>query len=139
MQVFSKELLMAIKENGIAQIVIDSYIAWIVLGNGDLYGCGWGRYGNQGDGSSGSSNNVLTFTKRASNVAKVKANYYTTWYLTKDGDLYGCGAGSLGQQGNGDTSNVTTFTKRASNVLDFDASGETTWYINSNGDLYGSS
>ena len=61
----------------------------------------------------------------------------TTWYLSENGDLYGCGAGAQGQQGSGDTSNVLTFTKRAENVKDFSCSSETSWYVNDNNELYG--
>jgi len=142
MNIFSKELLMAIKSaGGVAKIACSDNTTWVLLENGDLYGCGSGYYGQQGDGTTGSGARVTTFTKRASNIKDVSCSGYATWYITKNGDLYGCGSGQYGQQGNGSTSNVTTFTKRASNVVQVvcskDASYFTTWYIDNNGDLYG--
>ena len=80
---------------------------WYIDNNSDLYGCGDGRYGNQGNGY---GNDVTTFTKRASNVKRVSCSQNTTWYIDNNGDLYGCGRNDKGQQGSGDT-NVLTFTK----------------------------
>ena len=82
---------------------------WILTSKGDLYGCGSSSYGQQG---SGNTSNVLTFTKRASNVKKVSCTDTTTWYIDNNNNLYGCGANNAGQQGSGNTSNVLTFTKR---------------------------
>ena len=70
-------------------------------------------------------------------IKKVCVNTNISWYLTDDGNLYGCGYNYYGQQGSGGTSDVTTFTKRAENVKDFSASYDTTWYITNDGDLYG--
>ena len=61
----------------------------------------------------------------------------TTWYLTVNGDLYGCGDGYYGQQGSGGTGNVTTFTQRASDVAHVVCSRFATWYVTTGGDLYG--
>ena len=61
----------------------------------------------------------------------------TTWILTSNGELYGCGANSSGEQGSGDTNKVLTFTKRAENVKEVSCSYRTTWYIDNNNDLYG--
>ena len=82
---------------------------WILTPKGELYGCGYNSYGNQG---SGGTNNVLTFTKRASNVKKVSCSDNTTWYIDLDNKLYGCGFFIFGHQGSGDTTYVLTFTKR---------------------------
>ena len=70
-------------------------------------------------------------------VVKVCCSWYTSWYITDSGDLYGCGEGSFGQQGSGDRENVLTFTKRASNVKEVSCSRTRTWYITDSGDLYG--
>ena len=67
----------------------------------------------------------------------VFANENTTWILTSNGELYGCGLNGSGQQGSGNTSDVLTFTKRAENVKEVICSGGTTWYIDNNNDLYG--
>lgn len=102
------------------------YTTWFVTESGALYGCGRNDYGQQGDGS---TNHVSRFTKRADNVAKVKATNSTTWYITNGGDLYGCGLGANGQQGSGNTSNVLKFTKRASKVVRVECSEKTTWAL----------
>ena len=60
-----------------------------------------------------------------------------TWYVTNDGNLYGCGINSNGQQGSGDTTNVKTFTQRATNVKMVACSDSITWYVTNDGNLYG--
>lgn len=114
-----------------------SYTSWYIDNNDDLYGCGINEYGEQG---SGSTINVTTFTKRASNVKDLFTTdngRFGTWYITNDGDLYGCGSGKSGQQGNGSTLvNVTKFTKRASNVKYVHVRQVRTLYIDNNNDLY---
>ncbi len=110
---------------------------WILTSNGDLYGCGYNGLGNQG---SGDTANVLTFTKRASNVKTVSCSENTTWYIDNNNDLYGCGDNSVGQQGSGQndsSAKVLTFTKRASNVKTVSCTSDATWYIDNNNDLYG--
>ena len=107
---------------------------WILTSKGDLYGCGWNSYGQQG---SGDTTHVLNFTKRASNVKKVSCSELTTWYIDNNNELYGCGTNGYGQQGSGDTTRVLTFTKRASNVKEVNCSDMTTWYIDNNNNHYG--
>ena len=85
---------------------------WYIDNNNNIYGCGYNSDGQQGYGTSGSSTNVLTFTKRASNVKMVSCTSDTTWYIDNNNNLYGCGNGGSGQQGSGDTSYVLVFTKR---------------------------
>ena len=125
---------------GIEATVVDIYVfandntTWILTSNGDLYGCGYGYSGNQG---SDDTDNVLTFTKRASNVKTVSCSNYTTWYIDTSNNLYGCGYNKYGQQGSNNTSNVLTFTKRAENVKTVRCSDRTTWYIDNNNNLYG--
>ena len=67
----------------------------------------------------------------------VFANDNTTWILTSNGELYGCGRNNYGQQGSGDYDNVYTFTKRAENVKKVICTDYATWYIDNNNDLYG--
>ncbi|WP_293705045.1 hypothetical protein, partial [uncultured Parasutterella sp.] len=74
------------KANGVAQVVCSNSTTWYLNKSGELYGCGKGIYGQQGNGS---TDNVTTFTKRADNVAQVVCSEETTWYLTKAGELYG--------------------------------------------------
>ena len=101
---------------GREEVIINIYVfsgddtTWILTQKGELYGCGRNNYGQQG---SGDTTDVLTFTKRASNVKEVKCSDNTTWYIDLDNNLYGCGKNNFGQQGSGDTtSKVLVFTKR---------------------------
>ena len=120
-----------------AQVVCSGDTTWYVTNTGELYGCGNGEFGQQGNGSSGRGANVTTFTKRADNVDQVACSDTTTWFLTKSGELYGCGDGYYGQQGNDSTAKVNTFTKRADNVAQIACSDNTTWYVTKSGELYG--
>ena len=61
----------------------------------------------------------------------------TTWYLTENGDLYGCGDNTNGQLGFGNAENSLDFVKIASGVKNLKCSSYTTWYLTENGDLYG--
>ena len=63
----------------------------------------------------------------------------TTWAITTDGKLFGCGYNANGQQGDGTTTDVTTFTQRLADqtIKDFAQSGTITWAITTDGDLYG--
>ena len=45
-------------------------------------------------------------------IAKIVCSNYTTWSVTTDGKLFGCGNGQYGQQGNGNTNGISTFTQR---------------------------
>ena len=126
------------RASGVASVACNEHTTWYLTKSGDLYGCGYNFYGQQGSGTYGSNANVLTFTKRASNVIQVVCSDFTTWYLTESGDLYGCGHNDRGQQGSGNTNDVYTFTKRASNVAQIVCSNYTTWYISTiNAYLYG--
>ena len=57
---------------------------------------------------------LLLFEKATGKkVASVACSVSTTWYVTTEGDLYGCGRGDYGQQGSGSTtSRLSEFTKR---------------------------
>ena len=108
---------------------------WYVNESGELYGCGYGTYGQQG---SGDTVDVTTFTKRADNVKQIACSYRTTWYINESDELYGCGNNLYGQQGSGSISfRESTFTKRAENVKQVACSDSTTWYVNESGELYG--
>ena len=74
--------------------------------------------------------------REAANIYVFSSNN-TTWILTPNGELYGCGLNGSGQQGSGDTTTVKTFTKRASNVKEVSCTSGTTWYVDNNNDLYG--
>lgn len=101
------------KVEEVTQVACSDNTTWYVTKSGELYGCGDGYYGQQGNESNGLTNKVTTFTKRADNVAMVACSDFTTWYLTKTSELYGCGYNYYGQQGNGSTDKVTIFTKHS--------------------------
>ena len=125
------------KASNVKEVSCSMYTTWYIDNNNNLYGCGRNTNGQQGSGTSGSSTNVLVFTKRASNVKEVSCSANTTWYIDNNNNLYGCGRNDYGQQGPGNTSNVSVFTKRASNVKEVSCSMYTTWYIDNNNNLYG--
>ena len=125
------------RASNVKEFACSANTTWYVDNNGNLYGCGYGFEGQQGSGASGSSANVLTFTKRASNVKTVSCSQFTTWYIDNNNDLYGCGDNDSGQQGSGNASRVRTFTKRASNVKEVICPSSVTWYIDTSNNLYG--
>jgi alpha-tubulin suppressor-like RCC1 family protein len=130
--VLSAETIESFLEAGQGKFVGTKYSSWYLI-NGDLYGCGNGL----GQGS-GTTDTVLTYTKRASNVKDFAASGSSCFYIDNNNDLYGAGSSYYGQQGNGSTgTNVLTFTKLASNVKKVFASSKTSWYITESGDLYG--
>ena len=101
----------------IASISISENATWAVTTDGKLFGCGSSGTYQQG---SGSTSTVKTFTQRLTTetIAKILAlspasgTGGSTWALTTDGKLFGCGQSNNGQQGNGTTADVTTFTQR---------------------------
>ena len=120
-----------------------AYDTWVVTTDGKLFGCGRNNYGQQGSGTSGTSAYVTSFTQRLTgeSVKEVVTSEATTWVITDDGKLFGCGRGSFGQQGSGDTTNVTTFTQRLSdqniaNVNLCQPTGSATWAITTDGKLF---
>ena len=63
----------------------------------------------------------------------------TSWVITTDGKLFGCGANSSGQQGDGTTTNVGTFTQRLSGetISSVGNGVNATWVVTTDGKLYG--
>jgi len=105
-----------LRKTGVKTISAGNSTTWCIDNNNDLYGCGNNYYGQQGNGTSGSGTDVLTFTKRASNVKDILYTGDVTWYMNESNNVYGCGYNLYGQQGNGESGsnkNVTSFTKRA--------------------------
>lgn len=99
-----------------------------------MWGCGNNTLGQQGSGDSLTGFN--TFTKRADNISLVTCSDDTTWYVTNDNKLYGCGYNASGQQGISNTTYVRNFTKRAENALKAVCSDTLTLYITKSNDLY---
>ena len=124
----------------VAQIFTTGYTTWALKTDGTLWGCGYGGYGQQGNGTSSSYNYVTTFTQRLTDVAKVSISRVTTWALKTDGTLWGCGYNGNGQQGSGQSGssyNVTTFTQRLTDVKEVFANYSTTWVLKTDGTLWG--
>ena len=143
MNIISKVLLLANQNGGgdtqIAKVASSQYTTFFLTTDGELYGCGNGSYGQQGQSENiyNTGTNFSFFTKYAENVRDVICYATATWYLTNDDELYGCGYNGHGEQGAGNTTNVTTFTKRAENVADVVCSDSVTWYITNDDELYG--
>jgi alpha-tubulin suppressor-like RCC1 family protein len=113
---------------------------WYIDNDNNLYGCGENGYFQQGAGLT--SKDVTKFTKRADNVKKViivdnGIDSVATWYITNNGDLYGCGWNGYGNHGSNSRVNVYYFTKRASNVKDAYPTPSNTYYITNDDELYG--
>ena len=108
----SNVLVFTKRAENVKEVSCSRYTTWYIDNNNNLYGCGYNKYGQQGSGVSGTSNNVLTFTKRAENVKEVSCSDNTTWYIDNNNNLYGCGNNGSGQQGTGGITKVLVFTKR---------------------------
>ena len=57
---------------------------------------------------------MTTFTQRldTETIESVSCSIYTTWAVTTDGKLFGCGDNAYKQQGDGTTTDVKSFTQR---------------------------
>ena len=89
----------------------------------------------------GTITDAMTFTANyeAIEIADVVCSGSTTWMLTTDGKLFGCGQNDHGQQGDGTTTDVTTFTQRLSTetIASVVCSQYTTWALTTDGKLFG--
>ena len=116
---------------------------WVLKKDGTLWGCGLGTYGQQGDGFEGggrwTENQYIIpfFAQRLTNVKSISCSTHTTWAIKKDGTLWGCGRGDLGQQGSGENNHVDQFTQRMENVSKVACSNEVTWALKKDGTLWG--
>ena len=124
----------------VAMVSTSGYTTWAVTTDGKLFGCGSNGRGQQGSGSS-SPSNVTTFTQRLDNenISMVSCTSNTTWAVTTDGKLFGCGSSDEGKQGISQASDVTTFTQRLSTetVAMVSCSSNTTWAVTTDGKLFG--
>lgn len=140
--VANKEFVNVLVQNKmIEQVAISNVCTWVLTKAGDLYGCGRGQSGEQGNGG---SSDILTFTKRMTNVKKVFCSRYTdigctTWALKKDGTLWGTGYATYGQQSddNINTHNVYSFTQRLTDVKDAFVYSTMTWALKNDDSLWG--
>ena len=125
----------------VTQVACTTGDTWIVTQDGRVYGCGGGSYGQQG---SGETNSVSIFTDRTPAdkvVTQVACSGETTWIVTQDGHVYGCGRNQEGQQGSGDNNNITVFTDRTPAdkvVTQVACSISTTLLLTQDGKVYGS-
>ena len=124
----------------IASVYCSNSTTWAITTDGKLFGCGNNDGGMLGD-STGGNSYAKTFVQRLSGetIASVSCSTDTTWAVTTDGKLFGCGYGNLGQQGDGTTTNVTTFTQRLSGetIASVITTGNTTWAVTTDGKLFG--
>jgi len=122
-------------------VACSSYTTWCVTTDGVLYGCG----DNQGTATSSSKNRFAQWyydsegKNPIENVKSVYCSMSTTWIITTDGKLYGCGDGTYGQQGSGNTDPVKRFTPRMPDltVKSVYCSNRATWFVTTDGKLYG--
>ena len=129
----SKTLSVVLEVVGVQKIEIGTNSTTLVLyNNGELFGAGY----KLGLGL-GSSGNQTSFVKIADNVKDFSTSGSSTFYITNDGYLYGCGANNKNQQGDGSTSSITRFLKRAENVKSVYCSTDTTFYVTNDGELFG--
>ena len=130
------------------KLVISSYTAWTITSDGKLFGCGDNEYGQQGVAPTIEGDEydeytvpIRTFTQRLTDqtVKDVACSSGTTWAVTTDGKLFGCGDNQYGQQGDGTTTDVTTFTQRLTDqtVKDVVCSTCTTFAVTTDGKLFG--
>ena len=129
-----------LESENIKDISVNASETFVVTTDGKLFGCGANNNGQQGNGTSGTSTNVTTFTQRLTTetIDFVHTLGGSTFVVTTDGKLFGCGANSFGQQGDGTTTKVTTFTQRleGENVKTV-FTGQTTWVLTTDGKLFG--
>lgn len=132
-----RESFTKVAEN-VAKVVLGYNSTWYITTSGELYGCGHNYYGQQGSGQDG---DVLTFTKRAENVADVTSTLYSplasTLYVTTSGDVYGAGENTYGHLTCGDTVDKKLFTKGATNVARVLTECRTTLVITKAGTILG--
>lgn len=109
--------------------------------SGDLYGLSSNN--TRGVLGNGTTTNTSTFIKLVSNVREVYSNSENnSFYIDKDGILFGTGWNNGGSIGSGSTTQLNTWTElsRANGfgtVRDVCTSTSTTWVINDAGRVYG--
>jgi len=84
--------------------------SWYIASNGNLYGCGDNRYGQQSCNGWGPGKTVDKFTLRASNATDVFVTDTSTFYVYSSLSLYACGYNNYGQLGIKNKTNTTIVT-----------------------------
>lgn len=105
-----------------------------------LYLAGHNYSGQQGNGATvqQDTTNVLTFTRRASNVRSAHMASNQTYIVTNNNELFACGRRDNNRLLNGVTTAgyVTTFTKMRSDVKTMHVTEQNVYIVLTNNDLY---
>lgn len=123
-----------LKEEGVFEIVLAKYFAFLITDVGDLWVVGYNGYGHLGLGHTTIQS---SWTKTSlSNIKKVLFSDYTAMALSKDGTLYGAGRNEYGQLGLGHENQINSWTELATNVKDVYLVGGVAYYIDNSGDVF---
>jgi alpha-tubulin suppressor-like RCC1 family protein len=120
----------------------DTYNAFILASDGQVYGRGANSDGQLGNGTTTSSGSTVKFNIPSGETAvKVMHTYATCHVLTASGKVYGAGDNIYGMVGNGTTTDVSTpaLVTMPSGVVATDMIGEAfnTYIIGSDNKVYG--
>lgn len=124
----------------VTDIVCKSNNSWVLTQDGKVYGCSNNSFGQAGSGSTGAVSSFTNRTPTGKTVTQITCSDQTTWIVTQDGKVYGCGAGAQGKQGSNDNANVMSFTDRTPTdevVVYVACSNTTTWIVTQDGKVYG--
>jgi alpha-tubulin suppressor-like RCC1 family protein len=104
--------------SSVAKIWVGHCNTFVLLTNGDLYGCGYNGYGMLGQGDT-AQRNILTKIELPEGAGIITdltcgegwEGYVSVHVLDSNGDIYSCGYNAYGQLGNGNTTQQNTFVK----------------------------
>ena len=126
----------------IEKVAAANGVLYFITSDGKLYGCGSNTYGQMANGQSGSGNYVTSPVQIGSElgtIEKVACTNNNVFFITTDGDLYGCGRNSQNQLGSG-SSNVTSPVQIGSSlgkVVDCKCGSDVIYFLTEDGKLYG--
>ena len=112
--------------------------------NGDVYGCGYNSYGQLGLGNTTSIcfPAYVSGVAEGSAVADISSSLWNSFFLTPNGDVYGCGHNNNGQLGLGDTTqrlvpNYITGAAQGSAVAEISSATFNSLFLTTAGSAYG--
>eukprot|EP01091_Cochliopodium_minus_P019867 TRINITY_DN848_c0_g1_i1.p1 TRINITY_DN848_c0_g1~~TRINITY_DN848_c0_g1_i1.p1 ORF type:complete len:652 (+),score=224.32 TRINITY_DN848_c0_g1_i1:23-1957(+) len=108
----------------------------IVTESGDLYVFGCNSFGQLGLPSDIKIQNKPHKLLQNKNIKSIHVGSNHSFFLEKNGDLYGTGQNNFGQLGNGDTKHLYGFVKVAENIYNVACSSEFTIYQKLDGEVY---